>query len=608
MKVFIVFITLILTHVSRSVFIESTIHTAYNYISTHNDIQIKTVIVVAKDIDCLNDQKGNCIDFWKSTFLRNKLVAYIPMELDMEKLQKCLRNTKPSLVIVLGVQAEDFFEKILRSFPKSYFVDNSWLLVLDSNDVGPNDAKLRLGNLELTNQLSFNSQIYLLKGSSNVSELFEVYPSCSTQIPMLRKLIAFSTKRFHFFNGQFIWARRKDLRGCKIRMAYAAEGLFYQKYEKPYFKMLESHLNFSVNYLVDKGKSYGVFDPDTGKWSGVVGMLQRKEADISLNWMAITSPRANVMSYSIPIVTVNNKLFMKKPGSAPSWGTFVYVFSPWYWLSLISTSAIFLICIYCVSYVGLEEYHRRPFLSMVVHILKYAIIATFRAMALSDVDIEINRQNENRKSWRLMTLVICIFGMVNCLIYNGGLTAFLITQKFDTPIQELNDFHLNQEYQLLVRQGGSNEQYFRESPTLNWLWKKVTKDGTLVPNPDIAEKLIKRDSKKIFFWYFEVFRGIYESFPCEVVTTQYSYNKENWGFTFNNESEYVKLFNYYILRGKDGGMGPLFPNNPNAECKTPEEDIFRPLFFGDVFSAFIMGGIGCFVAICICIYEKIIIK
>ena len=461
MKVFrVLFILLISLHITRSDSSESIEEHVFTYMSEHNDIQIKSVVVVSNEKDCLN------IDFWKSTFLQNKLVTYLPMDVKIDELQKCLSNNEPNLVIVV----ESFlkvFENLLRSMPKSYFADNSWLLVLDSNSESTNLTTLMLERLEPTNQLALNSQIYLLKRSSNVSELFELYQSCTEQMPTIRNLVTFSNKSFHVFNDQFIWIRRKDLTECKIRMAYAAESLFYKKYEKPYFKMLLNQLNFSVKYLLDEDKSYGVLDPDTGKWKGVVGMLQRNEADVSLNWMAITSERANVISYSIPILTVTNKLFMKKPGSAPYWGTFLYVFYHSYWLSLISIIVVFFSCIYCVSYLTLENLPRGTFWS--IYRIKYAVFTTCRAMALLDVDIEINEENMKLKSWKLMIFVICFFGMVNCFIYNGGLTAFLMAQTFDTPIQELEDFHLNPDYQLLVRKGGSAEQYFRETPKLIWL-------------------------------------------------------------------------------------------------------------------------------------------
>ena len=68
--------------------------------------------------------------------------------------------------------------------------------------------------------------------------------------------------------------------------------------------------------------------------------------------------------------------------------------------------------------------------------------------------------------------------------------------------------------------------------------------------------------------------------------------------TFNNKSVYIELFNYHIKRVLETGV-KLFPysEKQSAHCETDEDKTFRPMTFPDIFSAFVIVGIGCLVAL-----------
>jgi hypothetical protein len=67
--------------------------------------------------------------------------------------------------------------------------------------------------------------------------------------------------------------------------------------------LVQSDLNFSFTLVASTEGRYGTFDNRTQKWSGQIGMLQRREIDFSLMDLTVTLERAKVflLSYSLMI-------------------------------------------------------------------------------------------------------------------------------------------------------------------------------------------------------------------------------------------------------------------------------------------------------------------
>ena len=93
---------------------------------------------------------------------------------------------------------------------------------------------------------------------------------------------------------------------------------------------------------------------------------------------------------------------------------------------------------------------------------------------------------------------------------------------------------------------------------------------------------------------------MYDSYPCEIIASQCSYNEEIWALGYNNQSAYTRLFDFQILKWLPW---EIYPSRNDIECTSEEEEIFRPISFGDIFPAFLVGGIGCVTALTFCIFE-----
>ena len=501
----------------------STIYeTVFAYLDTFNDIHINSVFVVSNQFDSMNEKISHYCNFWGSPFLQNKFVSFLYIEESTERLQNVLEGTKSALIIVLKGNYESSFENILVSMPSRYFEDNAWILIGDS--VRNTEKVIRSFTLRssIANKLNLNTQIYFFIPDGENSKLFEAFRQCNQQAPLLRKLVTFLNGTVELFDNRFIWVRRKDLTGCKIEVVYLNSNTFHEdaatgKYndrseqeiildgkrfhgiQKKYLAFLRDAMNFSVSMVHAKDNTYGFLDPQSGKWNGIVKILSHNDAEMSVNLLSITQSRSTVIKYSIPFNTVKYQLFLKKPKASPNWGTFFNVFNLLYWMILASMVLLCILCLFFVAYLNGRS-PGKPVVGDVVQGFTLAIVTTCKAMVTYDVNLPNENSTTYKKSRRFVLFVVCFFGMMTYFVYNSGLIASLMVQKYEAPIKDLEDFIANPEYQLLVPKGWSAELYFSQSPedSVQRVWSKIIKDGSLIPNIDAAEAIIKEDPKKSF--------------------------------------------------------------------------------------------------------------
>lgn len=89
--------------------------------------------------------------------------------------------------------------------------------------------------------------------------------------------------------------------------------------------------------MVIKEDSDGSSYPNTSVWSGVIGRLQRGEADIGVPGFGISSRRLTAVDFSIPVFTADIRLFIKKPDTSKvKWNAYFEVFDEFWFKKLIS--------------------------------------------------------------------------------------------------------------------------------------------------------------------------------------------------------------------------------------------------------------------------------
>ena len=361
-------------------------------------------------------------------------------------------------------------------------------------------------------------------------------------------------------------------------------------------------------------------------------MVERNEVDTSSLWCTINDERSEVISFTVPIENIEYQLVMKRPVMTMSWATYVNVFDTRYWVLFLLVSLTFTLY-FGVIFTHIDKKNARTSndsnAQVVANIFSGCAIV---GLALGALDISHAKRNVLSKSFaslRFLALLICVFGMVNYYVYNAGLVARVLAMKPGITINSLDDFLVNTDYTLLVQEGSAQETYLKNSSQK--IFRKVyemtkNKNGLLGnENVNEGEQQIRKDPYKVFFVEYPLFQVMEQharhawlmqdehhgpvawTDPCELVEAKKRYGLNSIAMAFNKESPYIKLFNYHIRQIKEKGLATesYNPNGEQYQCSNEGSgNQFRPFSYDDVFSAFVIYGIGCVTAIAYLVFEK----
>ncbi len=169
--------------------------------------------------------------------------------------------------------------------------------------------------------LNLNDQVFVYKQS----RLWEIYKIKNT----FKEAIVLSYGSYNDTNVSVtmksIWHRRQNLRGTKFKVvtefsppyttklskesgSWQMDGMFSQV-----FHTLQNKLNFTYELENSIDGQWGVVKPDGVTWTGMVGMLMRKDVDIAATDFTITKERSEVIDFAEPIVQIYHSFFIKNP-------------------------------------------------------------------------------------------------------------------------------------------------------------------------------------------------------------------------------------------------------------------------------------------------------
>jgi len=250
-----------------------------------------------------------------------------------------------------------------------------------------------------------------------------------------------------------------------------------------YFSLLQSKLNFSVKWVHVDDKGFGTYDETQNTWNGIIEMLRRGIIDTSILPLSVSERRRSVVDFTTPIYHHKRRLFMQRPQPLVPWDNFIIVFDVSYWAILWISFVVFSLCIFCMVANTASEVdegfvkNNRPMKML------QALSSTAKAFATLDVSELMGNNNNRVISRRILTLVLCICGMLNFYVYNAGLISSLTVKRYDLPVNSLDDILNNPEYKLLVRERSFSEDFLRYDNKYHKLWKKSRKENGFISGP-----------------------------------------------------------------------------------------------------------------------------
>ena len=609
----------------------------YRMFHTQNDLEIMRVVVLLQNHECENDDTI-CKTILSELLSEPMEVPFCLVFLDsnnIAKAEEMIQTSVSSLIVMTNFAEFSLMKQIFRLVSSKDLSKNAWLFTHMIESKLNNSDMIDISRNLFKNQHSIrhDSQVYMLFNRGYVFNLFEIYRICHDKA--ILEIIPLSTSFHQYSNNEFIWRRRSNLKGCPLKIAYVnvetffeinnnldEQALFKDNTDLPsievggktfygfytqLLKMIVKNFNMSVTWVHGKNNVIGVRDEITGSWTGIIGMLNKSQADVSAFPVSVRPIRSTAISFSSSFETYEYRLFMKKPGFSSSWTTFLDVFPSTYWLSI----AISFICFSLFVAFFLIVHHK------ITHQLRLSqgnyklrsvgtgLSAAFLSFSMQDIDIAEDVSYVSPNSMRILFFTVCTCGMLNHLAYDAGLLSLLMVKKFYLPIENLEDVLSNSEYQLLVRRGTADESFFVESRdiTSQKIWEKTLKEDNKITSYSAGEEYLMKDSNKVLFGESPTVQFSYDGFPCEIVSAPSVYGRHSGAYAFTTESPYLRLFGYYISQVKQSGLLPKYTKPDNSLCSSDEG--YSPLSYSNIFSAFVVCGIGLALALLYSIFEFI---
>ncbi|KAK1151810.1 glutamate receptor ionotropic, kainate 5 isoform X1, partial [Acipenser oxyrinchus oxyrinchus] len=214
--------------------------------------------------------------------------------------------------------------------------------------------------------------------------------------------------------------------------------------------------------LVDDGL-YGAPEPN-GSWTGMVGELINRKADLAVAGFTITAEREKVIDFSKPFMTLGiSILYRMHMGRKPGYFSFLDPFSPAVWLfMLLAYLAVSCVLFLAARLSPYEWYNPHPCLQDRRDILEnqYTLGNSlwFPVGGFMQQGSEIMPR---ALSTRCVSGVWWAFTLIIISSYTANLAAFLTVQRMEVPIESADDLadQTNIEYGTI--HGGSTMTFFQ---------------------------------------------------------------------------------------------------------------------------------------------------
>ena len=320
--------------------------TMIQFMQLHNDLKLLDILIITNNLteNTLNDfcdMFPNDLALKSDPSFTTRMISRNALSTHFTRLN--IRQESSSIVIIPFDYAYDNQKDIIQKIQSSMSLSIAcWLFVYPIEflkSYSKNDIQVFFDDspFKYIEHLKFDSQIYIaFENSSDTTQLFEVYRICENSLPIIRHvpILMDNVNSITFNHDFFIWERRKNLQGCRLpatfiptssafheirndsesskKSNYRSDSLMYSSSVEidgmsyfgtsaDVFNILMTELNFTLKAVIPEKRSYGIYDPTTQRWNGIIGVLAENRAEFSLNDLTVTSSRSEVADFVAPI-------------------------------------------------------------------------------------------------------------------------------------------------------------------------------------------------------------------------------------------------------------------------------------------------------------------
>ncbi|XP_063292370.1 glutamate receptor ionotropic, kainate 4 [Pelobates fuscus] len=230
-------------------------------------------------------------------------------------------------------------------------------------------------------------------------------------------------------------------------------------------KELANILRFNYKIRLVADGVYGVPELN-GSWTGMVGELISRKADLAVAGLTITAEREKVIDFSKPFMTLGiSILYRVHLGRKPGYFSFLDPFSPGVWLfMLLAYLAVSCVLFLVARLTPYEWYSPHPCAQGRCNLLvnQYSLGNSFW-FPVGGFMQQGSTIAPRALSTRCVSGVWWAFTLIIISSYTANLAAFLTVQRMDVPIESVDDLADQTTIEYGTIHGGSSMTFFQNS-------------------------------------------------------------------------------------------------------------------------------------------------
>ncbi|XP_035742593.1 glutamate receptor ionotropic, kainate 2-like isoform X6 [Vespa mandarinia] len=240
-------------------------------------------------------------------------------------------------------------------------------------------------------------------------------------------------------------------------------------------KWIAGQVGFQYVIRLVPDHMYGVYNPDTKEWNGIVRELMEKRADLAVASMTINYARESVIDFTKPFMNLGIGILFKVPSSQPTrLFSFMNPLAVEIWLYVLAAYMLVSFTLFVMARFSPYEWNNpHPCLadSDVVE-NQFSVSNSFWFITGTFLR-QGSGLNPKATSTRIVGGIWWFFTLIIISSYTANLAAFLTVERMITPIENAADLAEQTEISYGTLEGGSTMTFFRDSKigTYQKMWK-----------------------------------------------------------------------------------------------------------------------------------------
>ncbi|KAL0117723.1 hypothetical protein PUN28_008848 [Cardiocondyla obscurior] len=397
----------------------------------------------------------------------------------------------------------------------------------------------------------------------------------------------------------------KDMRGIIVKASYYEDKnivMFHDNDTKitgicgDIMHYLSDYLNFTLIPVRSTTRSFGE-KLKNGSYSGLIGMLERNEAQIIMRSAFRSNSNNKIVDYTLPLWRIKFHIYVQ-----PEWlfdNKWVFTLFSWQMWFYVALLFIVLSCFgYFLQKISTDKFKhakkRSVNFSLGDHFFYSFVIMTAKG------DTPVAFYNK----FKILSFSKSVFAWFILLAFSSNLIFRMTNRQFILPFTDIESLINNTKYTLLAFRGSFMYSYMHNTYKA-WVGDHPFARVRFIENSENMHATICSDTKKYAIFESEDrFRAVHgNSCPLRAVG---NFNDTWITFALQKNYPYKKSINYVLIKMKEVGLTNSLINYWfNVRLENPQQAVFKTIDMNQVYLIFLILSYGILLSLLILVLENI---